>query len=245
VNASRWDFAPKEIKTGKAIRVPLRVVKDLTTATLERYRRACERGPFVSLRDFYERTSPGIGEVENLIRAGAFDGFGESRTTQFWQLRRLAQWPRSQGYLFQSSESALPTVPLTEPDQAQRLRDEMELLGFTVSGHPLDQFCDVAWQTYCPITDLKKYPRREVTVCGLIIQDRMFSQVTGDKMKFITVCDYTGFIECEIFAEAYRRFGINTVRYPVVEVTGRAIPFDNDLGCSLQVERVGKPRQKN
>ena len=26
-------------------------------------------------------------------------------------------------------------------------------------------------------------------------------------MKFITICDYTGIIECEIFAQTYRRFG--------------------------------------
>src|SRR4029434_8960677 len=75
-----------------------------------------------------------------------------------------------QGYLFRSEESSpLTPVPLLEPDRAQRLREEMELLGFTVSGHPLDQFDGIAWDTYCPIRDLARYTGQRVTTCGLII----------------------------------------------------------------------------
>jgi len=239
VNASRGNFVPER----DAIRVPLRVVKDLTTATLARYRRERERGPFASLRDFHDRVNPGSAEMLNLIRVGAFDGFGEPRTAQFWQLQYLAQWPHAQGFLFKSDEnSPLPAVPLTEPDRPQCLRDEMELLGFTVSGHPLDQFTGIAWDTYCRISDLARYPGERVSVCGLIIADRSHHQVTGDQMKFITICDYSGIIECEIFAQTYRRFGLETVRHPVVELEARVTPFDSGLGCTLDVLRVCKPR---
>ena len=246
VNASRWDFVPETTATGTSIRVPLRVVKDLTTATLARYRRERERGPFTSLRDFHDRVNPGVAEMLNLIRTGAFDGFGEPRTAQFWQLQYLAQWPHAQGFLFQSDEhSPLPTIPLTEPDRAQRLRDEMELLGFTVSSHPLDQFTGIAWETYCPIRDLAKYAGQRVITCGLIIADRSHHQVTGDRMKFITICDHTGIIECELFAATCRRFGLATVQFAAVEVEATVTLFDNALGCTLDVQRVGKPRGWN
>ena len=239
VNASRWDFVPE----GNAIRVPLRTVKDAATGTLERYRRERERGPFVSLRDFHARVNPGAAEMLNLIRVGAFDGFGEPRTAQFWQLQHLAQWPHAQGFLFQSDENApLPAVPLTEPDRTQRLRDEMELLGFTVSGHPLDQFTGIAWETYCPIRELARYAGQRVTTCGLIIADRSHHQVTGEQMKFVTICDHTGIIECELFAATYRRFGLATVQFAVVEVEATVAPFDNGHGCTLDVQRVGKSR---
>jgi DNA polymerase III alpha subunit len=181
----------------------------------------------------------------NLIRAGAFDGFGEPRTAQFWRLQHVAQWPHAYGYLFQSDERVrLPEVPLTEPDHAQRLRDETELLNFTVSGYPLEQFPDVAWVTYCPIRDLARYPGEIVHVCGLIIADRSHHQITGDQMKFITICDYTGIIECEIFAQTYRRFGLETVRHPIVEIESRVTPFESGLGCTLEVLRVAKPRTR-
>lgn len=127
--------------------------------------------------------------------------------------------------LFQSDERVrLPEVPLTEPDHAQRLRDETELLSFTDSGHPLEQFPDVAWDTYCPIRDLARYPGKRVTVCGLTIADRSHHQINGDPMKFITICAYTGIIECEIFTQTYLRFGLETVRHPVVEVEAASPP---------------------
>ncbi len=61
-------------------------------------------------------------------------------------------------------------------------------------------------------------------------------------MKFITICDYTGIIECEIFAQTYRRFGLETVRHPVVELEARVTPFDSGEGCTLDVVRIGPPR---
>ena len=61
-------------------------------------------------------------------------------------------------------------------------------------------------------------------------------------MKFISICDYTGIVECEIFATAYRGYGINTVRYPVVQVTAQVQPFDNDQGYTLEVRRIERAR---
>ena len=70
----------------------------------------------------------------------------------------------------------------------------------------------------------------------------MRNQVTGDQMKFITICDYTGIIECEIFAATYRRFVLATVQFAAVEVEATVTPLDNGLGCTLDAQRVGKPR---
>ena len=61
-------------------------------------------------------------------------------------------------------------------------------------------------------------------------------------MKFITICNYTGIIECEILAATYRRFGLAPVQFAAVEVEATVMPFDNGLGCTLDVQRVGKPR---
>lgn len=242
INASRDGFTPEHTEAGTFIRVPLRMIKELTTATLERYRHERELRRFSSLSDFYERVNPAAGEMLNLIRVGAFDSFGEPRTKQFWHLQYLAQWPHRQGYLFRTDDVSLPPIPLVEPDLAQRLRDEMELLGFTVCGHPLDQFASIPWESYCPISSLMNYPGEKVKACGLIIADRSHHQVTGDQMKFITICDHTGMLECELFAEAYRRFGLATIQYAVVEVEGTVVPFESGLGGTLAVERVGKPR---
>ena len=240
VNAGIYDF---RVENG-AIRVPLKRIKHLGADLLERCQIEQRKRPFQSLRDFYLRTSATVQETQNLIRTGAFDFLGQSRTAQFWELQALAEWPKGQGTLFgEQVRSELPEVLLTEPHDEAKLRDDMELLGFTVSGHPLDLHRCIAWETYCPITDLGFYKGKTVTICGLIIEERIHSQVGGELMKFITVCDYTGIIECEIFAEAYRRFGINTVRYPVVELLGHVESFESDIGYTLQISRVQKPRK--
>src|SRR5260370_20882847 len=69
------------------LRVPVLKVKGLTNHTKELILRERERGEFISLRDFYLRIQPLNEEMESLIRAGAFDGFGKSRTTQYWEFK--------------------------------------------------------------------------------------------------------------------------------------------------------------
>jgi DNA polymerase III alpha subunit len=61
-------------------------------------------------------------------------------------------------------------------------------------------------------------------------------------MKFLTLADWTGMIETELFARTYKTYGLATVRYPVLEVTGRVEPFENGRGHTLRVMRAGKPR---
>jgi hypothetical protein len=40
----------------------------------------------------------------------------------------------------------------------------------------------------------------------------------------------------------HTRYGLATVRYPVLEVTAAVEPFENGRGFSLRVLRAGKPR---
>ena len=88
---------------------------------------------------------------------------------------------------------------------------ELELFGYIVSGHPLDLHPQVAWYTNCPIDELHRYPNQRVTVCGLIIVSAPTLQENGQPMKFISICDRNGIVECEIFAAAYRLYGLNTI----------------------------------
>src|SRR5262249_1039748 len=66
----------------------------------------------------------------------------------------------------------LPSVPLTEPNRLQRLRWEEELLGYPVSGHPLELYPDIAWETYCPINRLGEPLGRQIVTCGLVVEQR-------------------------------------------------------------------------
>jgi DNA polymerase III alpha subunit len=91
---------------------------------------------------------------------------------------------------------------------------------------------------------LGAYVGKEVTTCGLVIEQRLHHQITGETMKFLTLADKTGIVETELFASTYRSYGLATVRYPVLEVTARVEPYENGRGFSLRVLRASKPRTR-
>ena len=51
-------------------------------------------------------------------------------------------------------------------------------------------------------------------------------------MKFLTLADWTGFLEVSLFAQVYRDYGHLTV-HPVVAVEATVDPFDNHQGFAL------------
>jgi DNA-directed DNA polymerase III PolC len=243
---------------GNAIRVPLTRVKGLTDRTVKRL--LAERGhdKFASLADFHCRVQPSPEELEAMIRAGGFDEFGQTRTRQFWDGQRLS---KSQGQSLKSKAGSQTLefdfeagtnpvsdfftqnpVLLHEPTRRERLEAETELFGYAVSGHPLELFADVAWETYCPVARLGEHIGETVVTCGLVVEQRTHHQITGEPMKFLTLADWTGMVETELFAQTYKSYGLATVRYPVLEVTATVEPFENGRGFSLRVLRADKPR---
>jgi error-prone DNA polymerase len=243
------------------IRVPLPRVKGLTQHTAQTILRERERGEFSSLADFFLRVQPLAQEMEVLIRVGAFDAFGQTRTTQYWEFKSLCATrlhPPSSGFRPPSSGfrpplqlwlfppgnlDHLPSVPLAEPGRLQRLRWEEELLGFPASGHPLELFPDIAWDTYCPVSRLGEHLGEQVVTCGLVIEQRLFHQTTGEPMKFLTLADWTGMVETELFARTYQSYGLATIRYRVLEISATVEPFESGRGYTLRVLRAGKPRK--
>ena len=243
---------------GNAIRVALTRTKGVTDRMVKRLLMERERGLFISLADFHRRVKPSPEELEVMIRAGGFDEFGQTRTRQFWEGQRLS---KSQGQNLKSKvgsqtlefdfEAGTNPVAdffahnpalLREPTRRERLEAETELFGYAVSGHPLELFEDVAWDTYCPVTQLGKHVGETVVTCGLVVEQRTHHQITGEPMKFLTLADWTGLVETELFAQTYKGYGLATVRYPVLEVTATVEPFENGRGFSLRVLRAGKPR---
>ena len=249
---------------GFAIRVPLTRAKGLTERTIKRLLAERKHGAFASLADFYRRVQPLPEEIETLIRAGGFDEFGQTRTRQFWEAQQLqraegrarhsvrAEGRESRNWEFDFDAGRNPVADffaqnpslLREPTRRERLEIETELFGYAVSRHPLELFEDVAWDTYCPVTRLGEHVGETVVTCGLVVEQRTHHQITGEPMKFLTLADWTGMVETELFAQTYKSYGLATVRYPVLEIAATVEPFDNGRGFSLRVLRAGQPRHK-
>ncbi|WP_395741707.1 DNA polymerase III subunit alpha [Prosthecobacter sp.] len=234
---------------GTCIQVPVRSIKGISEKTLARLEAEVRHRSFSSLRDFCDRVRPAVDEVENMIRAGAFDVFGDSRPLQYWQSRALlaskSEEDRQEWLLRPPDVAQHLQHQLHEPTLKEKLEWEYDLFGFTISGHPLDLYPEVAWETYCPVERLHEFVGKRVVCCGLVIEQRLHHQTTGELMKFLSLADRTGIVETELFADTYKSYGAVTVRYPVLEVDATVEPYENGRGFSLRVFRVSKARTKS
>jgi DNA polymerase III alpha subunit len=229
------------------ILLPLDQVRGLTQDSLDRI--AAER-PFHDIGDFFRKVKPARAEWLALLKAGAFDVFGEPRGRLFWRLQRLetAVQPRAVGdgprVDTHGSEAALiePELPAAfDPAPELRARWEHEVLGFPVSVHPLEYFAPGRdWGRYCSAADLTRRQQslygKQVRVCGLVVADRHHPTDDGT-MKFLTLADWTGFLEVSLFARVYREYGHKTV-HPVLGIEATVDPFDNRKGFALNGQRV-------
>ncbi|MBL9134904.1 MAG: DNA polymerase IV [Verrucomicrobiales bacterium] len=239
---------PGYVSAPDGIRVPIAAIQHVGERTQAQVLVERAKGPFTSLEDFARRVQPSAEDLEVMTRVGALDVLGLSRLELFWESRRLESvrargLEPGQAWLLPSpSLTGLPVKELREPTRQERLQAEWDLLGFTVSGHPLELFGDVHWSSYCPLRDAGKYLGQEITVCGLVVEQRIHHQITGEPMKFLTIADRTEIASTDLFADTYRSYGLATVRYPVLQVTAKVEPFENGKGWSLRALRAGRPR---
>jgi DNA polymerase III alpha subunit len=92
------------------------------------------------------------------------------------------------------------------------------------------------------VNRFREFVGQTVSVCGLVAEQRVHHQITGEPMKFLTPADWTGIIETELFAATHKTYGLATVRYPVLEIEARVEPFENGRGLQLRALAARKPR---
>src|SRR5213595_613615 len=140
-----------------AIRYGLAAIKHVGEMAMETAIREREQqGDFTSSEDFCARLDSRVANrkmLESLIKAGAFDFLGRDRSELFnciddaMSASAAAQRDRLAGQVSLFDETTAPTGsrkrPATPWSEHQKLSYEKELLGFYVSGHPLDAYADV------------------------------------------------------------------------------------------------------
>jgi DNA polymerase III alpha subunit len=68
------------------LRLGFRYVKEVGQAAIAEIEKTRAESPFASLADFYQRTNLSREAIENLILAGAMDGFGRPKRQLLWEL---------------------------------------------------------------------------------------------------------------------------------------------------------------
>ncbi|MGD8923011.1 MAG: DNA polymerase III subunit alpha, partial [Candidatus Zixiibacteriota bacterium] len=234
VNTSKLDFSVVE----GTIRFGLQAVKNVGVGPADAIAEArSKEGPFHSLDELVSRVPPKMlnrRTLESLIAAGACDSLAGSRAQKFESVEKMLEFghrvfeQQNSHDLFAAEggtvERVAPQLPaIDEWQTAVKLAKEKEMLGFYVSGHPLDKFRDeLLYFTTSNVMGLKQVvDGREVTIGGIITAVKKMFDKKGNMMAFATVEDFTGGVELVIFSDPFEKGKacIDTDR--MVLITGR------------------------
>ncbi len=262
INRSALMFVPEEIEPGgRAIRYGLAAIKNVGSGAMETALKVREAGgPFKSLEDFASRVDTrGANKkvLESLIKCGAFDFCAASRAVLFARLDGVLAAAASLQRDRQSGQESLfddltpvagantNTEMLDIPNwtQEQLLAFEKELLGFYVTGHPLDPYREILMSDeFTRISDLAESTdvadsetghvgvtasgdssRRNALKLGgaLASCEKKFTRRDGKPFVVAVLEDLTGIIEVTFWNEAYNKAAALLEVGRLVWVTGR------------------------
>lgn len=231
VNESRANFT---VNDKDEIRFGMMAIKGVGEAAVDAIVKEREdNGAYESVFDLVKRVdlqSANRKALESLAMVGAFDGFQDAHRAQYLYkehpddtgfmdklVKHGQNFQRSQQTtqqsLFGGTEEirvADPELPECEPmSKLEQLKNEKEMIGFYVSGHPLDEYkLEMEYLTNVKIEDLNSdltpYKNREVIFAGMAIDAaHRTSKKTGKDFGILTLEDYSGSYKLMLFSETY------------------------------------------
>ncbi|MCC7232497.1 MAG: DNA polymerase III subunit alpha [Bacteroidia bacterium] len=196
-----------------------------------------ERNANGSYKDIFDLTSRVSNKatnkkcMESLAQSGAFDCFPETHRAQYFMadkkdpsngIERAIRFGNTMSQQQSSMMNSLfgdnhqdtisiPELPQCAPWRLlDKLRQEKEVIGFYVSGHPLD---DYAFETrnFCSATisglgDLSAFKGREITFAGIVSGFSQRESQKGKPFATFTVEDFTGSLQMALFGQDYVTF---------------------------------------
>ena len=241
IGRSDWEFLPE----GRAIRFGFGAIKGTGQKAIEallagRARLVAERRPLALhalCREIDPQTMPRL-TWEALIKAGSFDSSGHDRgavmagvDTAMAEGARAADDRRSgQGALFgdpEPSDAPHGTVDGIDDSKAitaqESLRLEHEVLGFYLSGHPLEERAGLfSILSTTNTRDLQKLAGgAEVTLGGLIVGLKQTLTRKGKKMARFRLEDLAGGVNVTVFPRTLEECRDRLVDNAIVVCKGR------------------------
>jgi DNA polymerase III subunit alpha len=224
INVSDANFTPH----GPAIRFGLAAVKNVGHNAIESIVAARkELGKFKSIYEFCEKVDLRLLNkrvLESLIKSGAMDSLG--RRAQLMAVLDKAMEHAQKTHrdaesgqhgLFgvfqqeetQSAQDRLPDTP--DWDEHTRLSNEKEILGFFITGHPLDKYRekleDLRALSTAELCAMKSSTGKDemLTTAGIITNLRVLKSKRGDFYAQGALEDLSGSIEMLVFPDAYKK----------------------------------------
>lgn len=263
INESAHNFT---VNKEGIIRFGLAAIKGVGASAVEDIINEREKnGPFKNIFDFTKRVnlkSVNKRSFEALAKAGAFDAFKETHRAQYFQrnnsegstfiekvLKHGANIKErqnsQQASLFGDMDDAFtikdPEIPVCEPwSQTVILKEEKEVTGFYISGHPLDDH-QITMKRFCSVqidylkNNLKAYKDKKVTFGGMVIEAVERQTKKGSTFGIFTLEDFSGSIRLMVFSEQYLKIKHLIFEGAILFISAKVEARYNDES-NLQVE---------
>ncbi len=262
VNESFYKFT---VNNNKAIRFGMGAIKGVGQGAVDSIVDGRKDKPYVSLFDMTKRVDLRAANkktFESLILAGGIDSFGDNHRAQYFQdkgdgvsflekaLRFGANFQEhqnsSQVSLFgEDSEASLnePEIPECEPwGTLHELKQEKEVVGIYLSGHPLDDFT-YSFNHFCNarvglFNDLDPLVNKELTFGGIVGEVEHRISKNGKGWAIFQLEDYEDTFSFRIFGEEYLKFRHQLVENNFVHVKA----FVRPGWVNQETGKTGDPR---
>ena len=217
VNESGKEF----VSTEQGIRFAITAIKGIGEGVVEAIIEERKRGGwFKSLADFLKRTDTkkvGKKAAEHLIEAGCFDFTGWSRqallvsvdplfATSSRDQKEAERGVLSLFSLVEEKPSDLPPEIEEKEDKQKILKREKELLGFYLTGHPMDEYRTIMQRLSCvPLNHFSTLDKGAVVRCAFIIEiiNVKIGQKNQRKFAILTISDGIERFELPIWSDLY------------------------------------------
>ena len=221
INRSDADFSVERQEDGRlAVRYALAAVKKVGLAAMEGVVAARGDQPFADLADFAARVDPrhlNRMQIENLIRAGAFDGLDANRARLFAGAETILRRAQADAAAKESGQAglfgdagapeALRLADTPDWQALDRLAYEAEAVGFHLTAHPLDAYGPVLRRL--GVISLARLAAHaggaRVKLAGSVIASKERITRTGSRMAWVRISDASGSAEVTFFSEVLAR----------------------------------------
>lgn len=232
VNESSRSFAVN--KKGQ-IRFGLGAIKGVGDAAVDAIVEERQKnGEYKDIFDFVSRINVrqvNKKSLESLALAGAFDCFPDVQRSHYFALdpqdntnfiEKIVRYSSRMAELKAEATASLfgelgagtgndiaqPRIPTAEPwSVMEQLKNEKEVVGVYISGHPLDEYkTEIANFCNSNTGQLESRPNVAQTFAGIVTKVNVRTSANGNQFMIFTIEDYAGNYEFALFSKDYIQF---------------------------------------
>jgi len=276
VNKSSLKFAPEQLPEGTepkadgspytgAIRYGLAAIKNVGEAAMEAaIAERDAKGEYTSMEDFCARVDSkkmNKKALECLVKCGAFDFTNVERAQLHSEIdgamaaAASSHKDRAAGQVslfdvFEAAPKPVKKAGMTVPPWTltEKLAFEKELLGFYVTGHPLDEYRSALESgKYIPIAKLpEQEDKSTVSIAGaLVAVEKKFTKKDSKPFAVVLLEDLTDQLEVMVWNDTYTKAASHLLQGAVVSISGRLDLREEGARITAnEVKPIKKPESK-